>query len=394
MSGAANAESTSIDAAEAICAAIAASASGTVSYDAIEAQMARLGRDPAAEPELYEAVIARLESAGLRVVEEQRADEPTPDTSSHADAADETLRMLDRVLGRRADVRHPILTAAQERRLLEIYHDGRRAAALRAETAAEATLLARRRRAGERALAELVRCNLRLVVQQAVRRLGIVEHLDLEDLVQEGRMGLIRAIERFEIEREGRLSTYAVWWIRQSIGRLIADHDRTVRLPVHVIDRLWRTKRQERAFVRANGRPPTEEELAAETGQTVRQLRTLRRAALGTTSLDRPGDDESDLLLGDLLPSAEPLPDERVAHLELRRLIDGMLSEFKTREREVIRRRFGLDDDRSETLEQVAEGFGVTRERIRQIESKVLLRLRHPSRAGLLVPFWNAEEDA
>jgi RNA polymerase primary sigma factor len=250
-------------------------------------------------------------------------------------------------------------------------------------TAAEEVELAIQIEAGSQAARRhLIEANLRLVVSVARRYSS--SGLPLLDLVQEGNIGLMRAVERFDYRRGFKFSTYATWWIRQAISRAVADKARTIRLPVHVGERHSQLLRISRTLAQELGREPTEEEVATAAGLRIAQVRTLMIAAREPVSLDIPIGDEDAGRLGDLIEDAAPGPEQTVAQQVVRTEIESVLTALTPRERRVIQLRFGLVDDHQRTLEEVGRRLGVTRERARQIETTALRRLRRPSLAAML----------
>ena len=273
-------------------------------------------------------------------------------------ASDDPVRMYLREIGR-----IPLLTADQEIEL-----------ARGIEMGGSEGAIAKRR---------LVQANLRLVVSIAKKYVG--RGMLFLDLIQEGNLGLIRAAEKFDYERGYKFSTYATWWIRQAITRAIADQARTIRIPVHMVETINKLKKITRKLAQDLSRKPTEEEIAAAMEITVSKLREIVKVAQEPVSLETPIGKEEDSKLGDFIEDKEAeTPASSVTQDLLREDIIEVMAGLSPRERDVLRLRFGLDDGRTRTLEEVGQLFGVTRERIRQIEAKALRKLRHPNRSRRL----------
>ncbi len=280
----------------------------------------------------------------------------------------------------------PLLTAEQEVTLAqrieaglhsaELLQDGHRSDEEHASLEAVAT-------DGELAKRQLTEANLRLVVSIAKRYVG--RGMALLDLVQEGNLGLIRAVEKFDYTKGFKFSTYATWWIRQAITRAIADQARTIRIPVHMVETMNKVLRIQRQMLQELGREPTVDEVANKVEMTPDRVREIQRIAQEPVSLETPVGEEDDSFLGDFVEDPAAIaPATAAARALLTEAIVEALEELNDRERQVVRLRFGLDDGQVRTLEEVGKEFGVTRERIRQIESKTLAKLRHPTRSQRL----------
>ena len=254
-------------------------------------------------------------------------------------------------------------------------------------TPEEEVELATRMDAGDpEARKRLSEANLRLVVSIAKRYVG--RGMQFLDLIQEGNLGLIKAVEKFDHTKGFKFSTYATWWIRQAITRAIADQARTIRIPVHMVETINKVKKVGSQLLHKNGHEPTAEEISNELGMPVDKVREIMRISQEPVSLETPIGEEEDSHLGDFIPDDDaPAPAEAASHTLLREQLGVVLSTLTDREEKVLRLRFGLEDGRSRTLEEVGKEFSVTRERIRQIEAKALRKLRHPSRSKKLKDF-------
>ncbi|MGI5203069.1 RNA polymerase sigma factor RpoD [Spirillospora sp. CA-108201] len=332
-----------------------------------------------------ERVVRMLAEQGVEVLESQqetedvtRADEG--DLSKRAPTSD-LVRIYLREIGR-----VPLLTAEDEVELAKSIEAGLFAEEKMARTAVlargELLDLELLSREGARAKQRLIEANLRLVVSIAKRYVG--RGMLFLDLIQEGNLGLIRAVEKFDYTKGFKFSTYATWWIRQAITRAIADQARTIRIPVHMVETINKLVRVQRQMHQDLGREPSPEEIGLEMGLSPVRVVEVQRIAQEPVSLQSPiGEEDSDL--GDFIEDADAVvPMEAAAFLLLQDQLEDILATLSEREQRIIQLRFGLTDGHPRTLEEVGREFGVTRERIRQIESKTLAKLRHPSRAQML----------
>jgi RNA polymerase primary sigma factor len=283
--------------------------------------------------------------------------------------------------------RYPLLTTQQEVELSMQVEAGVKAEErLDSEAtfaAAERVILERQARKADRARKRLVESNLRLVVSIAKKYVG--RGMSLLDLIQEGNLGLIRAVEKFDYRKGFKFSTYATWWIRQAVTRALADQARTIRVPVHMVETINKLAMVQRVLNQDLGREPTIGEIAAELDMESSKVTELRRIALDPLSLETPIGDQDDATIGDIVPDiGADVPVEEAAFKLLQEYLSLALEALNDRERDVLIMRFGLDDGRVRTLEEVGNHFEVTRERIRQIENKALAKLRQPARAKQL----------
>ena len=333
--------------------------------------------------EALDAVLQALTTAGVSVVEPQD-DDPVPtadESAAQAGPTSDPVRLYLKEIGK-----VPLLTAELEVDLAKAVEAGLFAA----EKLLQPGLAQAERRdlelvelQGVLAKRHLVEANLRLVVSIAKRYVG--RGMLFLDLIQEGNLGLIRAVEKFDYTKGFKFSTYATWWIRQAITRAIADQARTIRIPVHMVETINKVVRMQRQMLQDLGREPTPEELAEQLDLSPAKVRDILKLAQEPVSLDTPIGETDDSHLGDFIEDSDAIvPGEAASFLMLKEQLASVLHELGEREKKVIELRYGLTDGRARTLEEVGQEFGVTRERIRQIESKTLLKLRHPSRAAKL----------
>jgi RNA polymerase primary sigma factor len=300
----------------------------------------------------------------------------------------DAVRMYLKEIGRVS-----LLSGDDERELAIRYEKGVLAAAelaMAAKDDPERRRLKREMGDGEVAKAQLIQANLRLVVSIAKRYVG--RGMQFLDLIQEGNLGLMRAVEKFDYSKGFKFSTYATWWIRQAITRAIADQARTIRIPVHMVEHMNRVLRVQRQLAQELEREPTIDEIAEKVALTPDRVRDIQRIAQDPLSLDSPLGEEDDSNLGDFIPDlAADAPADVATRMMLAAAVEEALDELSEREKEVVRMRFGLIDGQARTLEEVGKEFGVTRERIRQIEAKTLAKLRHPQRSQKLKEFLENE---
>ena len=351
-------------------------------YDSLE----QLGIEVGSEDFLADLPDEDGEPAMDEIAEIEEEELVDPNTLVDSFNIDDPVRMYLKEIGK-----VPLLTADQEVELATVMSAGREAEARVAqaeadgETIPEAEMaeLKKQIKAGEKAKQQLAEANLRLVVSIAKRYVG--RGMLFLDLIQEGNLGLIKAVEKFDYTKGYKFSTYATWWIRQAITRAIADQARTIRIPVHMVETINKLVRVQRQLLQDLGRDPTPEEIGEEMGMSAERVREIQKISQEPVSLETPIGEEEDSQLGDFIEDAQAVaPPEAASDSMLREQLDQVLDGLADRERKVIKLRFGLEDGHPRTLEEVGREFGVTRERIRQIESKTLAKLRHPSRSGKL----------
>jgi RNA polymerase primary sigma factor len=339
--------------------------------------------DAEASGEAFEEVADTLRAQGIKLTEEGPGVTEEFIEVGQISVSDPVRLYLNEI------GRYPLLTGQQEVELAMHMEAGRRAQGRLAEdglTEEDRALLGHEIDIGDAAQKQLVQSNLRLVVALARRYVG--RGMALLDLVQEGNVGLMRAVERFDYRRGFKFSTYATWWIRQAISRAIADQGRTIRMPIHVLDSVNKLTRAQREMTQTMGRAPSLEELAHELDLDPARVAELQRVAQDTVSLETPVGEDEDGTLGDLVEDLESdRPPDVATFSSLQDQLAMALEGLNEREREVLIMRFGLADGRMRTLEEVGSHFKVTRERIRQLETKALAKLRHPDKSHKLEGF-------
>ena len=355
-------------------------------YDTLE----NLGIDTVGEdyiPDLPDDVEPTIEAI------EDLPEEEIVDPNSMADSlgTDDPVRMYLKEIGK-----VNLLTSDEEIELAQIMEAGNAASEQLAELEKAGedipdevrVELTQAIKKGERAKQRLAEANLRLVVSIAKRYVG--RGMQFLDLIQEGNLGLIKAVEKFDFTKGFKFSTYATWWIRQAITRAIADQARTIRIPVHMVETINQVIRVSRQLLQELGHDPTPEEIAAEMNMPVERVREILKIAQEPVSLETPIGEEEDSHLGDFIPDEDASePAEAASFTLLKEQLVEVLSTLTPREEKVLKLRFGIEDGRTRTLEEVGKEFNVTRERIRQIEAKALRKLRHPSRSKKLKDFLN-----
>ena len=309
-------------------------------------------------PTQIDYVYKSLSDAGIQIVDEEQRDRELFEQALSDSGLDDPVKMYLKDIGR-----VPLLSAEEEVELAKRMQEDDAAAKKR-----------------------LSEANLRLVVSIAKRYVG--RGMLFLDLIQEGNLGLMKAVEKFDYQKGFKFSTYATWWIRQSITRAIADQARTIRIPVHMVETINKLTRVQRLLLQELGREPTPEEIAEKMGVTEERVREIQKIAQDPVSLETPIGEEEDSHLGDFIEDEKTAtPSDSVATTMLKEQLLGVLDTLTPREEKVLRLRYGIDDGKPRTLEEVGKEFNVTRERIRQIEAKALRKLRHPSRSKKLKDF-------
>lgn len=339
--------------------------------------------------EQMETMCATLEEAEIHVVDEASQEQALYDQLVSDISIDDPVKMYLKDIGR-----IPLLSGDEEIKLAKKMAAGDQAKRTLADAEKDGTVLSAEEKAeltkmgnvGDDARRTLAEANLRLVVSIAKRHVG--RGMNFLDLIQEGNMGLMKAVEKFDYERGYKLSTYATWWIRQAITRAIADQARTIRIPVHMVETIHKQARETRRLMQELGRDPYPSEIAAAMEVSEARVIEIQKISQDPVSLETPIGEEEDSHLGDFIVDENAqAPSDMVETSMLKEQLIGVLDTLTPREEKVIRLRYGIDDGRPRTLEEVGKEFNVTRERIRQIEAKALRKLRHPSRSRRLKDF-------
>lgn len=344
---------------------------GILSYDTISEMLGNYDLDAEQMDEFYDL----LTELGIQLVEDQEDEDSTDDPDDTDLEKEEEFDLNDLSVPPGVKINDPVRMYLKEIGRVDLL------------TPEEEIELAERIAQGdEEAKRRLAEANLRLVVSIAKRYVG--RGMLFLDLIQEGNMGLIKAVEKFDYKKGFKFSTYATWWIRQAITRAIADQARTIRIPVHMVETINKLIRVQRQLLQDLGREPTPEEIAEDMDMTPEKVREILKIAQEPVSLETPIGEEDDSHLGDFIEDQDATsPADHAAYEMLKEQLEDVLDTLTDREENVLRLRFGLDDGRTRTLEEVGKVFGVTRERIRQIEAKALRKLRHPSRSKRLKDF-------
>ncbi len=354
-------------------------------YDSLESLSIEIGSEEDILPELPDDVEPRMDEIA-EIEEEELVD---PNTLVDSFSIDDPVRMYLKEIGKvsllNPDEEIELAQKMSAGNLAQEQLDSLQSGELDAASLAELKKLAK---AGERAKQKLAEANLRLVVSIAKRYVG--RGMLFLDLIQEGNLGLIKAVEKFDYTKGYKFSTYATWWIRQAITRAIADQARTIRIPVHMVETINKVIRVSRQLLQELGHDPSPEEIAEEMNMPVDKVREIMKIAQEPVSLETPIGEEEDSHLGDFIPDeGASEPSEAASFTLLKEQLVDVLSTLTLREEKVLKLRFGIEDGRTRTLEEVGKEFNVTRERIRQIEAKALRKLRHPSRSKKLKDFLN-----
>ena len=337
-------------------------------------------------PEQLEEFFEELAAAGIELADEQKDEKPGAEREEEVEetvpdslSLDDPVRMYLKEIGR-----VPLLSMEQEKSLAMRIEAGELES--RRDGSADSGIVDN----GEEAKRQLTEANLRLVVSIAKKYVG--RGMLFLDLIQEGNLGLIRAVEKFDYRKGYKFSTYATWWIRQAITRALADQARTIRIPVHMVETINRLIKVSRQLLQELGREPLVEEIAEAMGLTPEKVREVMKISQEPISLETPIGEEEDSHLGDFIEDQEAVaPAEAASVMLLKEKMQDVLQNLTERERKVLVLRFGFEDGHQRTLEEVGQEFGVTRERIRQIEAKALRKLRHPSRGKALKDYWTNE---
>jgi RNA polymerase primary sigma factor len=337
-------------------------------------------------PEQLDEFFEELTTAGIEILDDSKEEKPESDGEEEPEekiaeglSLDDPVRMYLKEIGR-----VPLLSMEQEKSLAMRIEAGELEA--RRNGSADWSVVD----SGEEAKRQLTEANLRLVVSIAKKYVG--RGMLFLDLIQEGNLGLIRAVEKFDYRKGYKFSTYATWWIRQAITRALADQARTIRIPVHMVETINRLIKVSRQLLQELGREPSVEEIAEAMSLTPEKVREVMKISQEPISLETPIGEEEDSHLGDFIEDQEAVaPAEAASVMLLKEKMQDVLQNLTERERKVLVLRFGLEDGHQRTLEEVGQEFGVTRERIRQIEAKALRKLRHPSRGKALKDYWSNE---
>jgi RNA polymerase primary sigma factor len=338
-------------------------------------------------PDEIDGLFEEITAAGIEIIDEQKEEKPEGEVAEEEQeepipdglSLDDPVRMYLKEIGR-----VPLLSMEQEKSLAMRIEAGE--LELQKNGTADSRLVTD----GEEAKRQLTEANLRLVVSIAKKYVG--RGMLFLDLIQEGNLGLIRAVEKFDYRKGYKFSTYATWWIRQAITRALADQARTIRIPVHMVETINRLIKVSRQLLQELGREPTVEEIAEAMALTPEKVREVMKISQEPISLETPIGEEEDSHLGDFIEDQEAVaPAEAASVMLLKEKMADVLQNLTERERKVLVLRFGLEDGHQRTLEEVGQEFGVTRERIRQIEAKALRKLRHPSRGKALKDYWSNE---